>query len=134
VASVPAAFLDGTKAAQEASQGDIANARATMAEITARATASAATTAEAMRATFATPAPGQQALTMPAAKMEQPIGAIVSSMAKIGGDQGYAQTSAVDYARQQLQAQQETAKNTAKMVDKLNKLQPSSSNMGAVYQ
>jgi uncharacterized FlaG/YvyC family protein len=64
----------------------------------------------------------------------QPIGAIVSSMAKIGGDQGAAQTSAVDYARQQLQAQQRTAENTARMVEKLNKLQPASSMTGAIYQ
>jgi hypothetical protein len=133
VASVPAAFLEGTQAAQEASQGDIATARATMAEITARATASAATTATAMRGAFATPAPGQQALNLPAAKMEQPIGAIVSSMAKIGGDQGAAQTSAMDYARQQLVAQQQTAQNTAKMVEKLNKLKPASTTTGAIY-
>jgi hypothetical protein len=131
VASVPAAFLEGTQAAQEASQGEIAAAKATMEEITARATASAAVTAEAMRAKFATPALGQQTLTMPTGKAEQPIGAIVSSMARIGGDQGYAQTSAVDYARQQLQAQQETAKNTAKMVEKMTNNQPSTS---IVYQ
>jgi hypothetical protein len=69
-------------------------------------------------------------------KMEEskPVGAIVSSMAKIGGDQGYSQTSAVDYARQQLVAQQQTAQNTAKMVDKLNKLQPASAITGSIYQ
>lgn len=125
VASVPAAFLEGTKAAQEASQGDITNAKATLAEITARATASAGVTAEAMRAKFATPAPGQQTLTMPAAKAEQPIGAIVSSMAKIGGDVGAPQMGALDVARQQLQAQQQTAQNTARLVEKMTSNQPS---------
>jgi hypothetical protein len=64
----------------------------------------------------------------------EPVGAIVTSMAKIGGDQGAAQTSAVDYARQQLQAQQRTADNTARMIEKLNKLQPASSTTGAIYQ
>jgi hypothetical protein len=125
VASVPAAFLEGTQAAQEASQGDIAAAKATMEEITARATASAGVTAEAMRAKFATPAPGQQTLTMPAAKAEQPIGAIVSSMAKIGGDVGAPQMGALDVARQQLQAQQQTAQNTARLVEKMTSNQPS---------
>lgn len=132
VASVPKAFLEGTQAAQEASQGDIAAARATMEEITARATASAGMTAEAMRAKFATPAPGQQALTMPAAKVEQPIGAIVSSMAKIGGDIGGPQTGALDIARQQLIAQQQTAQNTAKMAEKMKT--QSSASTAIVYQ
>lgn len=125
VASVPAAFLEGTQAAQEASQQDVDAAKATMEEIAARATASAGVTAEAMRAKFATPAPGQQALTMPAAKMEQPIGAIVSSMAKIGGDVGAPQMGALDVARQQLQAQQQTAQNTARLVEKMTSNQPS---------
>lgn len=132
VASVPAAFLEGTKAAQEASQGDITNAKATLAEITARATASAGVTAEAMRAKFATPAPGQQTLTMPAAKAEQPIGAIVSSMAKIGGDVGGPKIGALDVARQQLQAQQQTAQNTAKLVKQMSK--PTSAAQAIVYQ
>ena len=134
VASVPAAFLEGTQAAQEASQGDIAAAKATMEEITARATASAGMTAEAMRAKFATPAPGQQSLTMPAEKADRPIGSIVSSMAKIGGDIGGPQTGALDIAREQLQVQQRTADNTAKMVEKLNKLPSASTSSGSVYQ
>jgi hypothetical protein len=108
-------------------------ARKRMAEISAKATASAATTAETMRATFATPAPGQQALTLPAAPMQQPIGAIVSSMAKIGGDIGGPQAGALDIARQQLQAQQRTAENTAKMVAQLSKTS-SASTSAAVYQ
>lgn len=71
-----------------------------------------------MRGRFATPTPGQQALTLPAQTQAavQPVGGIVSSMAKIGGDILGPQTSALDIARQQLQAQQRTAENTAKLV------------------
>lgn len=56
-------------------------------------------------------------------KMEEakPVGAIVSSMAKIGGDVGGPQTDALDVARQQLQAQQQTAQNTAKLLDKMSR-------------
>jgi hypothetical protein len=108
-------------------------ARKRMAEISAKATAAAGLTATEMRKQFATPAPGQQSLTLPAAPMQQPIGAIVSSMAKIGGDIGGPQAGALDIARQQLQAQQRTAENTAKMVAQLSKT-PSASTSGAVYQ
>jgi hypothetical protein len=135
VASVPAAFLEGTQAAQEASQGDIATAKATMAEITARATTSAGVTAEAMRAQFATPAAGEQAITMKAAAAEAPVGMIVSSLAKIGGDQGGSQqTGMLDIARSQLIAQQETAKNTAKIAEKMKSTSGSSDNAGSIYQ
>jgi hypothetical protein len=62
------------------------------------------------------------------------MGAIVSSMAKLGGDVGLPQFGVLDIQRQQLQAQQRTAENTARMVEKLNKLQPASSITGAIYQ
>jgi hypothetical protein len=103
-------------------------------EIEARSKRTVAKTGEDLRKQFATPAPGQQALTLPTAKIEQPIGGIFSSMAKIGGDIAGPQASAADFARQQLVAQQKTADNTAKMVDKLNKLQPASSAMASSYQ
>lgn len=91
-------------------------------------------TATAAREKYATPLPPPPGASFIPKVDDKPVGAIVSSMAKIGGDQGAAQTSAVDYARQQLQAQQKTAENTAKMVEKLNKLQPASSTTGAIYQ
>ena len=135
VASVPSAFLEGTQAAQEASQGDIATAKATMAEITARATSSAGLTAEAMRAQFATPAKGEQAITLKPAAAEAPVGMIVSSLAKIGGDQGGSQqTGMLDIARSQLIAQQETAKNTARIAEKMKTTSGSSDNAGSIYQ
>lgn len=132
VASVPAAFLEGTQAAQEASQQDVAAARQTMADIASRASASAAVTGEAMRAKFATPEPGAQPITLAAPKAEQPIGMIVSSLAKIGGDMGAPQMGALDVARQQLVSQQETAKNTSRLVDLMSK-GPVSSTMQPVY-
>lgn len=135
VASVPTAFLKGTQAAQEASQGDIATAKATMAKITARATSSAGLTAEAMRAQFATPAKGEQAITMKPTAAEAPVGMIVSSLARIGGDQGAnQQINMLDVARSQLIAQQETAKNTAKMVEKMRSSGSSSEASASVYQ
>jgi len=136
IAGIPAAFQQGREAAT-GRESDITNsARQAMQEIENRAKSNAAATAEDLRKKFATPAPTEQRLTLPqaGAMAAQPVGAIVSSMAKIGGDQGAAQTSAVDYARQQLQAQQRTAENTARMVEKLNKLQPASSTTGAIYQ
>jgi hypothetical protein len=62
---------------------------------------------------------------------DKPLGSIVSSMAKIGGDVGGPQTGALDVARQQLTQQQRTADNTAKMVEKLNKLTPAQSTQTA---
>lgn len=132
VASVPAAFLEGTQAAQEASQQDVATARQTMADIVSRASESAAATGEAMRGKFATPEPGVQPITLAAPKAEQPIGMIVSSLAKIGGDMGAPQMGALDVARQQLVSQQETAKNTSRLVDLMSK-GPASSTMQPVY-
>jgi len=69
-------------------------------------------------------------------KMEEakPVGAIVSSMAKIGGDIGGPQTSALDLARQQLQAQQRTADNTAKLVERMNKPSGPTASSAVVYQ
>lgn len=137
VASVPAAFVDGAKAAQETAQGDVAAARKTMADITARATASAASTAAAMRTQFATPKPGEQPLAIAAAQIKpvEPVGLAVSSMAKIGGDILGPQTTALDISRQQLVAQQQTAQNTARMVDKLSKLNAGAgATMGATYR
>lgn len=135
IASVPKAFLNGAQAAQEAGQADVDAARATMADITARATATAAQTAAAMRQQFATPAAGAQAVTLPqtSAVAQQPVGAIVSSLAKIGGDISGPRTNALDIQRAQLSAQQQTARNTQIMADKL-KSQPSTGNMVPVYQ
>jgi hypothetical protein len=64
---------------------------------------------------------------------DKPVGSIVSSMAKIGGDVGGPQTGALDLARQQLQAQQRTADNTAKLVQQMSR-PSSSSTSGSVYQ
>jgi hypothetical protein len=98
--------------------------------IKARAQESAAATAERLRTQFATPAAGTQDINLaqPAgAATQAPLGSIVSSMAKIGGDIGGPQAGALDVARQQLVQQQRTADNTARMVDKLNKLSPAQS-------
>jgi hypothetical protein len=137
IAGIPAAFKQGREFATERESDATSLARQEMQEIENRAKSNAATTAEDLRKKFATPAPGQQALNLPTAKMEQPIGpigSIVSSMAKIGGDIAGPRASAMDFARQQLVAQQKTAENTAKMVDKLNKLQPASTATGSSYQ
>jgi hypothetical protein len=113
---------------------DTTETEGTLAQKKAQIDESTQKTAAAAREKYATPIPAATgAGFIPKMEEAKPIGAIVSSMAKIGGDQGYAQTSAVDYARQQLQAQQETARNTARMVDKLNNLQPASPIMGAAY-
>jgi len=89
-----------------------------------------------MQKQFATPAKGEQAINVkqPEIAAQQPIGAIVSSMAKIGGDVGGPQTGALDIARQQLQAQQRTAENTAKLVEKMNKPSNSTASSAIVYQ
>jgi hypothetical protein len=127
--------LDMSKYKVVAPLFDTTETEGTLAQKKAQIEESAQKTAAPAREKYATPLPPPPgAGFIPKMEEAKPVGAIVSSMAKIGGDQGYAQTSAVDYARQQLQAQQQTAQNTAKMVDKLNKLQPSSSNIGAVYQ
>jgi hypothetical protein len=54
-------------------------------------------------------------------------------MAKIGGDVGGG-ARGVDVSREQLAAQQRTANNTAKMIDKLDKLTPAQSTQtAAIY-
>jgi hypothetical protein len=63
---------------------------------------------------------------------EKAVGGIVSSMAKIGGDIGGPQTNALDIQRQQLQAQQRTADNTAKLVAQMSK--PTGGATSIVYQ
>jgi hypothetical protein len=104
-------------------------------EIEARSKKSAAKTAEDLRKQFATPAKGEQAITMKPAAAESPVGMIVSSLAKIGGDQGGSQqTGMLDIARSQLIAQQETAKNTAKIAEKMKTTSGSSDNAGSIYQ
>lgn len=134
IADIPAAFIAGQAAAQGAESEATAKARAEMADIAARSQMSAMATAEQLRAQFATPPPGQQAVTLPGAPVQaavQPVGAIVSSLAKIGGDLGGPQVGALDIARQQLQAQQRTADNTARLVAQMSK--PSASS-AVVYQ
>lgn len=63
---------------------------------------------------------------------EKAVGGIVTSMAKIGGDVGGPQLGALDIARQQLQAQQRTAENTAKLVAQMSK--PTGGTSSIVYQ
>jgi hypothetical protein len=108
----------------ETEQAQADDARRRMAEIEARTAATVA----------ATGAPGQQALTLPVQTQAavQPVGGIVSSMAKIGGDILGPQTSALDIQRQQLQAQQRTADNTAKLVAQMSK--PTGVATSIVYQ
>ena len=135
IANLPQAFADGSKRAIKIESEETAKARATMAEIEKRANKSAQTTAADLRRKFATPAKGEQAIGIKeeTQKTQQPIASIASSMAKIGGDIGGTQTGAIDIARQQLQAQQRTADNTAKMVDKLSKLNTGGT-LSAQYQ
>ena len=72
---------------------------------------------------------------MKPAAAEAPVGMIVSSLAKIGGDQGGSQqTGMLDIARSQLIAQQETAKNTARIAEKMKTTSGSSDNAGSIYQ
>jgi hypothetical protein len=97
----------------------------------ADSTVKAETTA---REKYATPAPAPTGASFIPKMEDKPIGSIVSSMAKIGGDIGGPQTGALDIAREQLQVQQRTADNTAKMVEKLNKLPSASTSSGSVYQ
>ena len=124
IADLPSAFAEGSKIATKIETDETTKARATMAEIVASANKSAQTTAADLRQKFATPAKGEQAIAIKEdiQKTQQPVGAIVSSMAKIGGDIGGPQTGAIDMARQQLIAQQRTAENTSKIVDKISNL------------
>ena len=124
---IPAAFSRGAAAAKQGAQQDTAGAQATMDAIKKRAQESAAATAQRLRTQFATPAAGKQDIPLapPAGAATQPVAGIFSSMAKIGGDIGGPQTSALDLARQQLQAQQKTAESTTKMAEQLTKLTPS---------
>lgn len=87
---------------------------------------------EASRKKYPTPAPPPPGASFIPKMEDKPVGAIVSSMAKIGGDIGAPQTGALDLARQQLVAQQQTAQNTAKMAETINKLPSTSST--AAYQ
>jgi hypothetical protein len=120
---VPAPLFDTTQTVAE-----IERDQAKIAESTQK-------TAAAAREKYATPAPPPPGAAFIPKIEEKPIGSIVSSMAKIGGDVGGPQNAGVDLARQQLIAQQKTADNTAKMLDKIGRLQPAtSSSMGIVYQ
>jgi len=117
-------FEGGGISQQDQTEAD--DARKRMAEISAKATAAASLTATEMRKQFATPAAGEQSITMKAAAATQPGTGIFSSLAKIGGDVGGG-ARGVDVSREQLAAQQRTANNTAKMIDKLDKLAPAQS-------
>ena len=129
---VAGAFTKGAEAARAAAAEDTTIARDTMADIVEMARQNAATTAEEMRGKFATPAAQVQEL---APKVDaKPVGSIVSSLAKIGGDMSGPQTSLLDINRAQLAAQQEVAKNTAIMADKLRAGGASSSMPSIVYQ
>ena len=107
-------------------------ARRKMAEIEAKTAATVAATGAALRGRFATPAAGEQKLEMKQPAAVQPMGGIVTSMAKIGGDIGGPQINALDIQRQQLQAQQRTADNTAKLVAQMSK--PTGGATSIVYQ
>jgi hypothetical protein len=119
---IPAAFSQGAAAAKESAQQETAGAQATMDQIKERAQASAAATAAGLRAQFATPAKGEQDIATKAPAAAQPVAGIFSSMAKIGGDINGPR--GVDVSREQLAAQQKTAENTAKMIDKLDRQAP----------
>lgn len=107
---VPAPLFDTTE-----TQAAIERDQAKIAETTTQAEVSA-------REKYATPAPAVTgAAFIPKVEEQKPVGAIVSSLAKIGGDVGGPQTDALDVARQQLQAQQQTAQNTAKLLEKMNR-------------
>jgi hypothetical protein len=121
-------FEGGGISQQDQTEAD--EARKRMAEIIAKATAAAGLTATQMRKKFATPAAGEQALTDKKAVATQPNTGIFSSMAKIGGDVGGG-ARGVDVSREQLAAQKQTANNTAKMIDKLDKLAPAQSTQTA---
>lgn len=113
-------------------------ARAQMAGIESKSKAAAAKTAADMRSKFATPAAGVQAIALPgpASMTQGPLNPIVSSMAKIGGDIRGPQTGVLDIARSQLTAQQQTARNTQIIAEKMKSSGggASSSGGGSVYQ
>jgi hypothetical protein len=85
------------------------------------------------REKYATPAPPPPGADFIPKTDTKPVGSIVSSLAKIGGDITGPRTSGIDIARSQLQAQQQTAQNTAKLVEKMNK-PTSSATSAVVYQ
>lgn len=84
----------------------------------AESTVKAETTA---REKYATPAPAPTGASFIPKIEDKPVGSIVSSMAKIGGDMAGPQTGALDVARQQLQAQQKTADNTQKLLETMTR-------------
>jgi hypothetical protein len=108
--------LGATLGISQAEQVAADEARKRNEEIEARSRKTAAQTADEIRKKFATPEVTKQELTKPTNAVTQPIGAIVSSMAKIGGDVGFQNVGVLDIQRQQLQAQQRTADNTARLV------------------
>ena len=123
-------FESGGISQQDQTKADDAKKR--MAEISAKATAAAEVTATQIRKQFATPAAGKQDLTTAPPAAAQAGTGIFSSMAKIGGDINGPR--AVDVSREQLSAQQKTAENTSKMIDKLDKLAPAQSTQtAAIY-
>lgn len=77
------------------------------------------------RKTHATPEPPPPTASY-IPKVEKPIGMIVSSMTKIGGDMSGPQVGALDVAREQLQAQQKTADNTARLIELMSRNNTSS--------
>jgi hypothetical protein len=91
-------------------------------------------TAKVAREKYATPLPAPTgAGFLPKVEETKATGAVVSSLAKIGGDISGPRTNALDIQRAQLSAQQQTARNTQIMADKL-KAQPATGNMVPVYQ
>lgn len=131
------AFVDATARARAATKPELEMLADAQTYIADKSLAQAKITQAEMQRAFATPAKGQQAITAKPGMAESPVPSIVSSMARIGGDVRARSTpGAIDLARSQLQAQQETAKNTATIAEKMRSTSSTSSGSqtAIVYQ
>ena len=127
------AFLDASTKVGKASKPELDMLADAQKLIADRSLQQARTNQAEMQRKFATPAKGEQDITKKAPAAAQSGTGIFSSMAKIGGDVGGG-ARGVDVSREQLAAQQRTANNTAKMIDKLDKLTPAQSTQtAAIY-
>lgn len=130
------AFVDATARAGAATKPELEMLADAQTYIADKSLAQAKITQVEMQRAFATPAKGEQAIAARPAMAESPVASIVSSLARIGGDVRPSQTGAIDLARSQLQAQQETAKNTALIAQKMRSTSSTSSGSqtAIVYQ
>lgn len=128
------AFLDASAKAGEASKPELAMLADAQKFIAERSLQQARVNQAEMQKKFATPAAGEQKLEIkqPAQEVVQRVPGIFSSMARIGGDLMGPSVSAMDIQRQQLQAQQRTADNTARLVAQMKPQVVASSTV--VYQ